>query len=112
MRGWGAVLAAVVLAAGAGGLARSAGGADDDALPDVSAGWLEDLDEQDSILDALEDNEREAVARSGMSGPLPAHVKAPAQEQDSALDKAGKATLSILTVALSAAAAAAPFFLF
>jgi hypothetical protein len=112
MRGWGAVLAAAVLVAGAWGLARSARGADDDALPEVSAEWLDDLDEQDSILDALEADEREAVTRSGMSGPLPAHEKPPAREQEGALDKAGKATLSILTVALSAAAAAAPFFLF
>jgi hypothetical protein len=106
-------VAAAVLIAGACAVTRSARGADeDDALPEVSAEWLDDLEEQDSILDTLEADEREAVERSGISGALPAHVTPPAREKESAMDKAGKATLSILTVALSAAAAAAPFFLF
>jgi len=48
-----------------------------------------------------------------VTGARPAHEGPPVEaKEESALDKAGKATFSILTVAVSAAAVAAPFFLF
>ena len=81
--------------------------------PEFSAERLGDLSEQDSILDLLDEDEREAVDREGVTGARPAHEGAPVEaKEESALDKAGKATFSILTVAVSAAAVAAPFFLF
>ena len=109
-RAWVAVVGAVVLAAACG---MSQHAAKKDEPPEFSAERLGDLSEQDSVLDLLDPEEREAMQRTGMSGARPAHegVPGPAKEE-SALDKAGKATFSILTVAISAAAVAAPFFLF
>jgi hypothetical protein len=81
--------------------------------PEISAERLGDLSDQDSILDVLDPDEREAVDRAGLSGARPAHEGEPVEaKEETALDKAGKATFSILTVAVSAAAVAAPFFLF
>jgi hypothetical protein len=81
--------------------------------PELSAERLGDLSDQDSILDLLDPEEREAMDREGVSGARPAHQGEPDEaKEESALDKAGKATFSILTVAVSAAAVAAPFFLF
>jgi hypothetical protein len=51
--------------------------------------------------------------REGVSGARPAHEGEPVEaKEETALQKAGNATFSILTVAVSAAAIAAPFFLF
>ena len=80
---------------------------------EFSAERLGDLSEQDSILDLLDPEEREAMDREGVSGARPAHQGEPDEpKEETALQKAGNATFSILTVAVSAAAVAAPFFLF
>jgi hypothetical protein len=104
-------VATVVLAAGACGLERRHAD-DQEVLPEVSAERLGDLSAQDSILDLLDPDEREAVERTGLSGARPEHVAAPPRAREGALDKAGGAGLSVLVVAISAAAVAAPFFLF
>jgi len=106
-RGWVLGLAlTMVLACGLDG--RRAGHRDD-TEPEFSADRLE-LSDQDAILDLLEPDEREALTRSQMSGVPGDPAGAPADETKS--DKAGKVGLSVLSVALSAAAVAAPFFLF
>jgi hypothetical protein len=77
------------------------------------------------VLDMLDPAEREAVERSGMSGFLDrsdaaAEAEGPFAregrgfdgEPESKSEKAGKLGISVLSVALSAAAVAAPFFLF
>jgi hypothetical protein len=79
--------------------------------PEFSAEKLS-LANQDSILDVLEPEEREAVARTGMSGARPEHVAMPGEETETKADTAGKVSLSVLSVALSVGAAVAPFFLF
>jgi hypothetical protein len=101
---------AAVMAVGACGLSDHAAKKEP---PELSAERLGDLSDQDSILDLLDADEREAVEREGVTGARPAHEGPPVEaKEESALDKAGKATFSILTVAVSAAAVAAPFFLF
>ena len=79
-----------------------------------------------SVLDLLEPEERDAVDRSGISGtfadrddadtatdgPFGPERRAMDREPESKSDKAGKLGISFLSVALSAAAVAAPFFLF
>ena len=82
-----------------------------DADPEFSAERLS-LAEQDSILDVLDPEEREAVTRTGMSGARPEHVAQPGEEAETKADTAGKVSLSVLSVALSVGAAVAPFFLF
>ena len=80
---------------------------------ELSAERLGDLSDQDSILDLLDSDEREAVDREGVTGARPAHEATDLEaKEESTLDQASKATFSILTVAVSAAAVAAPFFLF
>jgi hypothetical protein len=109
-RAWLAGIVAVTVM-GACGLSEHA--AKKDEPPEISAERLGDLSDQDSILDVLDPDEREAVDRTGLSGARPAHEGEPVEaKEETALDKAGKATFSILTVAVSAAAVAAPFFLF
>ncbi len=83
----------------------------DDGEPEFSAERL-DIAKQDSVLDLLEPEEREAVARSGISGARPEHVAAAGEETETKADTAGKVGLSLLTVALSVGAAVAPFLLF
>ena len=78
-----------------------------------------------SVMDMLDPEEREAVERSGMSGmmdrsgaasetqgPFGPERRAMDREPESKSDQAGKLGMSVLSVALSAAAVAAPFFLF
>jgi hypothetical protein len=78
-----------------------------------------------SVLDLLDPEEREAVERSGISGfgergdaaaetegPFGPERRAFDREPESKSEKAGKLGISIMSVALSAAAVAAPFFLF
>jgi len=78
-----------------------------------------------SVLDMLDPEERDAVDRSGISGfkdrtdaaaepegPFGPERRAMDREPESKSDKAGKLGISVLSVALSAAAVAAPFFLF
>lgn len=79
-----------------------------------------------SVLDLLDDDELDAVERSGISGPLmdrddPLHEEGGPfskerrkldGEPESKADKAGKLGISVMSVALSVAAVAAPFFLF
>ena len=101
----------LVVAIVACGLDRQQAGRPKDPEPEFSAERL-DFPEQDSILDLLEPEEREAVARSGISGARPEHVATPADEGESKADTAGKVSLSVLSVALSVGAAVAPFFLF
>jgi hypothetical protein len=64
----------------------------------------------------LEPEEREALASSRMAVPqrtaADGSESLPSAEPESAADKAGKVGISVLGVALTAAAAAAPFFLF
>jgi hypothetical protein len=67
--------------------------------------------EDDSILDLLEPEEREAVERAGVTGARPQQA-APAQDGESAADTAGKVGLSVLSVAITIGAAVAPFLLF
>jgi hypothetical protein len=96
---------------------------DDEALPEFSAERLEDP-EHDSILDMLEPEEREAVTRSGMSlgsepgaspegpqGPFGPETRQQQGRSEGTLDKIGKISVSVLGVALSLAAVAAPFFM-
>jgi hypothetical protein len=82
----------------------------------------EDLDTLDehSVLDMLEPEEREAVARAGLTGlahdgqptgPFASEARRQSKEEGR-LYTAGKVGISVLGVALSAAAVAAPFFLF
>jgi len=106
-RAWRAGLAAVVLVAACGlsGIAKK------DQPPEFSAERLGDLSEQDSILDVLDPDEREAVERSGISGARPEHQPAPPEDESTA-DKAGKAAVSVLSVAISVGAAVAPYLLF
>jgi len=105
--GWVAALAVAGLVGVGCGLGRHTV---DDPAPKYSAAQLGDLSEQGSILDALEPEERAAVARVGLADPPPPDG-APADREGKA-DTAGKVGVSVLTVALSLAAAAAPFFLF
>lgn len=79
--------------------------------PEVSAERIGDLSEHGSILEALDPNERDALARMDGS---PATPDAPpaASAQESTSDKVGKAGISVLTVAISLGAAVAPFLLF
>jgi hypothetical protein len=97
---------------------------DDEALPEFSAERLGDLEEHDSILDMLEPEEREAVERSGMSlgsepgaspegtqGPFGPETRQQQGRSEGTLDKIGKIGVSVLGVALSLAAVAAPFFM-
>jgi hypothetical protein len=79
-----------------------------------------------SVMDLLDPEEREAVERSGMSGPImdrkgtATETEGPFgperrgfdREPETKSEKAGKLGISVLSVALSAAAVAAPFFLF
>jgi len=101
--------AVAVVAVGACGLGSHA---PKEELPEFSAARLGDLSAQDSILDLLDPEEREAMERTGMSGARPEHQAAIEEATETTGDKVGKASISILSVALSAAAAAAPFFLF
>jgi len=76
------------------------------------AGERREAGGHDPFLDMLDPEEREALARSQMTGigDVTDGPKPP-QEEDKA-DRAGKVGLSILTVAISLGAAAAPFLLF
>jgi len=80
----------------------------------VSAENLDDLSEEGSVVARadLEPEEREAIERAGMptADGAPAHPAA--GEGEGATDTAGKVSVSVLQVALSLAAVAAPFFLF
>jgi len=104
-------LGLALVAAVACGVDGQRAGRPKDPDPEFSAERL-DLAQQDSILDVLEPEEREAVARTGMSGARPEHVAKPGEETETKADTAGKVTLSFLSVALSVGAAVAPFFLF
>ena len=106
MRGWALGLALTAFVAC--GLDGRRAGQRDDAEPEFSADRLE-LGDHDSILDLLEPEEREALTRSQMSG---TGGEGPSEQREGKADKAGKVGLSVLSVALSAAAVAAPFFLF
>jgi hypothetical protein len=106
----GVVLAVALAGAVACGVDAHRAAHPDDAAPEFSADKL-DLSEQDSILELLEPEEREAFARAGMSGARPEHLDLADDETETKADTAGKVSLSVLTVALSVGAAVAPFFL-
>jgi hypothetical protein len=112
--GWVAVLAAVAMLASCGAEKRPPTPSEDERLH-FGAENLPDADQKTSIFEALDDDERAAVEKSGISGleqpgePI-ADERMPREEKKS--DKAGRAAISILSVAVSAAAAAAPFLLF
>jgi hypothetical protein len=107
-RGW--VLGLVLTAALACGLDGRRAGHQDDAEPEFSADRL-GLNDHDAIFDLLEPEEREAFARSHMSGTGDG-PGASSDTSEGKADTAGKVGLSVLTVALSVGAAVAPFFLF
>ncbi|HJQ83784.1 MAG TPA: hypothetical protein VKA21_06905 [Candidatus Binatia bacterium] len=111
MRGWTVVLAlAAAIAVGACGVDKPRAERPDE--PEYSADRL-DLADQDSILDVLDEEERAAVDRAGMTGARPARDEVePAPEEESKADTAGKVGISFLSVALTVGAAVAPFFLF
>jgi len=75
---------------------------------------FDDLSEGGSVIARadLEPEEREAVERAGMARADGQPAGAAARDGDGVTDATGKAGLSVLTVALSLAAVAAPFFLF
>src|SRR5262245_4020132 len=109
-RGWvaGIALGAVVFVAC--GLEKPRDTAND--TKDLSARGLDELSD-DSIWSSLNDSERTAVERSGMSG-LPDHAASSpddefgsmdADENESKADKASKLSMSVLVVAVSAAMA-------
>ena len=107
-RGW--VLCLALTTALACGLDGPKAGHPKDDGSEFSADGLS-LNEHDAILDMLEPEEREALTRSQMSGVRVGDGN-PAAAEESKADKAGKVGISVLSVALSAAAVAAPFFLF
>ena len=110
--GWVAgILVVGLLVAGAGLGARGAIAADDDRA-DFSADDLGDPTEEGSILQMLEPEEREALARSQMTGIPPEPAKPAKPDHESLGDKIGKLGVSIATVAISVGAVVAPFFLF
>ena len=84
----------------------------------VSAENLDDLSEEGSVIARadLEPEQREAVERAGMPTADGAPARPAAREGEGegegATDTAGKVSVSVLQVALSLAAVAAPFFLF
>jgi hypothetical protein len=80
--------------------------------PVWSADDLGEPDEHGSILEMLEPEEREALARSQMTGMRPEAQKPAAPEKEGLADTIGKVGVSIASVALSVAAVVAPFFLF
>ena len=86
---------------------RHAARPDDDDPTIISADRLDDLDEEGAMNDLLDPEEREAMARAGLSGDA-----RPGEDEQGASDTAGKVGLSVLTVALSVGAAIAPLFLF
>ena len=112
--GWLAAAAVVGVLASGCATARhqpAAPGGDDAA---VAVENLDDLSEEGSVIARadLEPEEREALERAGMARPDGQPAKAAARDGDGVTDAAGKASLSVLQVALSLAAVAAPFFLF
>jgi hypothetical protein len=117
MRTWRWLLGAVVL-----GVALVACGPHASHAPapdDLSAERLGDADRPGGILGALDEDERAAYDRSGMSGLSVAPGRdaedlAALSEDDAdrGSTKAGKIGFSIFVVAASLASAAAPFLLF
>jgi len=83
-----------------------------DDAPAFSADELGEPTEEGSILQLLEPEEREALARSQMTGMRPEPEQKPEPPKDSLGDKIGKVGLSVATVAVSIGAVVAPFFLF
>jgi hypothetical protein len=82
---------------------------------DASAFSADDLgepDEHGSILQMLDPEEREALARSQMTGMRPEPSPGAAPKKEATADTVGKVGISIASVALSVAAVVAPFFLF
>src|SRR5690242_21789841 len=82
-----------------------------DDAPAFSADELGEPTEEGSILQLLEPEEREALARSQMTGMRPEPEQKPEPPKDSLGDKIGKVGLSVATVAVSIGAVVAPFFL-
>jgi hypothetical protein len=111
--GWVAAVSIAALLAGSGLLGeRSVRAADDADAPAFSADDLGDMKDDNSILDMLEPEEREALTRSQMTG-LPEDAPKPvAPEKEGFGDKLGKLSLSIASVAVAVGAVVAPFFLF
>jgi hypothetical protein len=124
LRGWAAGLVVGVLVLAACGLEhKKKPPADPDDRADVSARDLDDINEEGSIWHSLDNSEKTAVERSGMSGvahhakPLDdededAFEEATHESKETTSDKAGKVTMSFLLVAVTLGAAAAPFLLF
>ena len=83
-----------------------------DDAPAFSADELGDPTEEGSILQLLEPEEREALARSQMTGMRPEPEQKPEPPKEGLGDKIGKVGLSVATVAVSIGAVVAPFFLF
>ena len=121
-RGWalGLGLAVAALVGGACGMEKER--AKQDAA--FSAEHLGDLDDEDSIVDLLSPEQREAVERSGIkTGPQladddeelsPRGKPAATDEQPKGgiEDTAGKLGVALLSVGVTLGALAAPFFLF
>jgi len=109
-RGWGPMaglaLAGLLLVGACGAERRHAAHSDDDP-GDFSADRFDDLDEEGTMTDLLDPEERDATERSELPGDA-----RPGADKQNAGDTAGKVGLSVLTVALSLGAAVAPFLLF
>jgi len=89
--------------------------------PEFASSHLHDPFGEESVMDLLAPDERDAVRRSGMTFDEPAHdpsITATAAERPPqgrvarAMDTAGKATVTALGVGMSVGMAVAPFFLF
>jgi hypothetical protein len=127
-RRWGTVMAVMVLTlltSACGMFGKNTPKSGEDAEDDIAA--EEPVDQpRGSVFDLLDEDERDAVQRSGISGPLMDSDDATTElggpfskerrnfegEPESKADKAGKLGISVLSVALSVAAVAAPFLLF
>ena len=121
-----AVMVLALLAPACGMFGKHAPKSGEDAEDDIASDKPYDQHFGNSVLDLLDADERDAVERSGISGPLMDDDGATTEmggpftqerrrldgEPESRADKAGKLSISVLSVALSAAAVAAPFLLF
>jgi hypothetical protein len=116
-----AVVTAVVLAVGACGPETHRPFFHDDSedMPEFSAARLGDPWGEGSAADLLGPDEKDAVRRAGLpvrDGASPSEegraAKEPPGDVESAADKAGKASVALLSVGLTLGALVAPFFAF
>ena len=116
-----AMVAVVVLAVGACGpeTHRPFFHEDSEDMPEFSAARLGDPWSEGSAADLLGPDEKDAVRRAGMpvrDGASPSAEARAAEEPmngvESTADKAGKASVALLSVGLTLGALVAPFFMF